>query len=75
MSKKKNEGAAKAAPSTKAEGEVQKAPVKGPGYKTFPLQAREEVEFIKTHGARKKGDKQKVHPNTAILLRHIGVAK
>ena len=48
---------------------------KGPEYKSFPLTAREEIGYTEQHGAKQKGDKQKVHPNTAILLKHIGVAK
>lgn len=49
--------------------------VKKVEYKKAALNAREEITYTATHGSKVKGDKQKVHPNTAILLKHIGVAK
>ena len=44
-------------------------------YKKAALNEREEITYTSNHGSKVKGDKQKVHPNTAILLKHIGVAK
>ncbi len=47
---------------------------KQPKYGKFPSHDLEEVEYSKSHGVFKKGDKNMVHPNTAILLRYKGIA-
>lgn len=44
-------------------------------YGKFPLNALESIVFKKKHGSFKEGDTTKVHPNTAILLRHKGIAE
>ena len=49
--------------------EEQKLETYNTGYKSFPLDATEEVEFNQNFGNYSKGDKVKVHPNTAILYK------
>lgn len=46
-----------------------------PEYKTFPIYSTEEIQYSKDFGKKKAGDKEVVHPNTAILMRFIGVVE
>ena len=44
-------------------------------YGKYPFNALEEVEYLKDSRPYVKGDKEKVHPNTAKLLRYNGIVK
>lgn len=59
----------------KEEKKAEKVETYNTGYKAHPLDAVEEVEFKENFGPYSKGDKVKVHPNTAILYKNRKLIK